>query len=66
MSVAGTQEGAFTRTVTGAPRALSSMKRTPSRPRTFAISCGSATRVVTPRGTTARASSPGGTIALST
>ncbi len=58
-AVAGTQEGAITNIESGEPLALSSMKRMPSRPSTLAISCGSVTTVVVPRGTTARANSDG-------
>ena len=49
----------------GARSASRSMKRMPWRPRTLPISCGSVTTVVTPRGTTARANSAGGTMELS-
>ena len=65
IGVAGTQEEAITNIASGEPFAQSSMKRIPSRPRTLAISCGSVTTVVVPRGTTARANSRGVTIALS-
>ena len=57
--VAGTHEGAITSIERREPFAHSSMKRIPSRPRTLAISCGSVTTVVVPRGTTARANSAG-------
>ncbi len=49
----------MTNMVSGPSLADSNMKRMPSRPRTLAISCGSVTTVVVPRGTTARANSDG-------
>ncbi len=65
MDVAGTHEDAITYMLNGPYFALSNMNRRPSRPRTLAISWGSVTTVVVPRGTTARASCAGGTRALS-
>ena len=46
--VAGTHEGAIKKMSKGISRLSLSIKRIPGRPITFAISCGSATRVVVP------------------
>ena len=50
----GTQEGICTKTWMGAASASATIMRTPSRPKTFAISCGSAKIAVVPCGSTAR------------
>ncbi len=55
MAVAGTHEEAMSLTASGSPRAASTMKRMPGSPATLAISCGSLTTQVTPRGSTAAA-----------
>ena len=51
----GTQDGASTRMRSGRPEAASIAQRTPSRPETLPISCGSQQIVVVPCGTTASA-----------
>ncbi len=63
--VAGTQLGAMISMESGSPRAASSIQRTPAAPCTLAISCGSATTVPVPRGTTARANWRGVAMLLS-
>ena len=65
MGVAGTQLGSMKRTSTGRSSVACSMYSMPSAPMTLAISWGSATTVVVPWGRTARANSPGETMALS-
>ena len=50
----GTQEGICTKTWMGAASASATIMRTPSSPKTFAISCGSAKIAVVPCGSTAR------------
>ena len=54
---AGTQDEAMKKTSSGTSLQRSASQWTPSVPRTFAISCGSATTVVVPRGSTSRANS---------
>ena len=56
--LAGTDEGANTRTSSGRPSQASMNQCTPSAPSAFASSCGSQTMVVVPRATSTRASSP--------
>lgn len=56
---AGTQDGIIILTSSGVPAASAIMKSTPSMPHTLAISCGSATTVVVPQGTTASAKREG-------
>ena len=51
----GTHDGAITNTSSGSPSVAPSSHSTPSTPATLAISCGSQTTAVVPRGTTARA-----------
>ena len=62
-SDAGTHDGAITKTSSGSPSVAASSQSTPSTPATLAISCGSQTTAVVPRGTTARANSPGVSLA---
>ena len=62
-SDAGTHDGAITNTSSGSPSVASSSQRTPSTPATLAISCGSQTTAVVPRGTTARANCAGVSLA---
>ena len=50
----GTQDGICTKTLIGAAAASAAIMRTPSRPKTLAISCGSAKIAVVPCGSTAR------------
>ena len=54
---AGTHDDAITQTSSGTSSHASSSQCTPSVPSTFAISCGSATTAVVPRGSTSRANS---------
>ena len=56
---AGTHDGAITNTSSGSPSVALRSQSTPSTPATLAISCGSQTTAVVPRGTTARANSVG-------
>src|SRR5579884_2486885 len=56
-SLAGTQDGIITYTPSGTLLLAASMYSTPASPRTLAISCGSITTDVVPRGRTARANS---------
>ena len=56
---AGTQEDAIAYTSSGVASDIRRSIRIPSTPRTLPISCGSATTVVVPWGSTARANSPG-------
>ena len=58
-SDAGTDDEAMKYTSSGMPAEASSSQCTPSVPRTFAISCGSATTAVVPSGSTRRANSSG-------
>ena len=57
--LAGTHDGAITKTASGSPSLASSIQCTPSEPSTLAISCGSQTTAVVPCGSTARANSAG-------
>ena len=54
---AGTHDGAMKKTSSWSPDDASRSQWTPSTPRTFAISCGSATTAVVPSGRTSRANS---------
>jgi hypothetical protein len=63
---AGTHEEAIHSACMGAPAASSISMRTPGRPSTLAISCGSSTAPVVPRATASRANSPGMSIVDST
>ena len=62
-SLAGTHDGAITNTSSGSPSVAPSSQSTPATPATFAISCGSHTTAVVPRGTTARANWTGVSLA---
>ncbi len=53
----GTHDGICTHTWIGCLAASSTINRTPLRPKTFAISCGSMNIPVVPRGATARTNS---------
>ena len=64
-AVAGTQLGAPNSTWKGVCAALASIQRTPSRPSTLAISCGSETLATVPWRTARRANSAGGSRLLS-
>ena len=65
-AVAGTHDGQPNAKVNGESAASSSMKRMPSSPRTFAISCGSLTLATVPCRMATRANSHGGSMLLST
>ena len=62
----GTQEGICTYTLIGIASASSCISRTPGRPKTLAISCGSTNIEVVPCGITARQNSVTVTMPLST
>ena len=64
--VAGTQEGIPQKNFKGAFSPLSIINFTPSTPKTFAISCGSATTPTVPFGTTNLENSTGINMELST
>ena len=62
---AGTHEEAVKKTSSGRSSQTSTSQWTPSVPRTFAISCGSATTAVVPSGSTSRANSDGSSFDVS-
>ena len=62
----GAQDGIWVKMLTGCNIASSCIIRTPARPSTLAISCGSVNIVVVPCGMTAAANSAGVSMPLST